>query len=99
MTLAVREFRRAGTNVETPKAVTALVTDGVCAWSRNPMYVALALLFAGIAVLADSGWLGLLLVLYLGLLRVGVIACEERYLERKFGAPYRAYRERVRRWI
>ena len=99
MTLAIRAFRSAGTNVETPKPATALVTDGVYGRSRNPMYVALALLFGGIAVLADSGWLGLLLVLYVGVLRIGVIAPEERYLEGKFGDRYRAYRARVRRWL
>ena len=99
MTPALRAFRQAGTNVETPKPAIALVTGGIYAWSRNPMYVALALLFAGIAVLADSGWLGLLLVAYVAVLRVGVIAREERYLERKFGAPYRAYRANVRRWL
>lgn len=50
-------------------------------------------------MLADSGWLGLLLMPFLGVLRVGVIAREERYLERKFGERYRAYRARVRRWL
>jgi protein-S-isoprenylcysteine O-methyltransferase Ste14 len=99
MTLAIRAFRQAGTNVETPKPATALVTGGIYARSRNPMYLALALLFAGVAVLADSGWLALLLLPFLVVLRVGVIAREERYLERKFGAPYRAYRGRVRRWL
>jgi protein-S-isoprenylcysteine O-methyltransferase Ste14 len=99
MTLAVRAFRNAGTNVETPKPATALVTDGIYARSRNPMYVALGLIFAGIAALADNGWLGLLLVPFLGVLRIGVIAREERYLERKFGARYRAYRARIRRWL
>jgi protein-S-isoprenylcysteine O-methyltransferase Ste14 len=99
ITLAVRAFRDAGTNVETPKPATTLVTDGIYACSRNPMYVAHALLFAGIGVLANSGWLALLLVAYVALLRVGVIAREERYLERKFGAPYRAYRTRFGRWL
>ena len=99
VTVALRAFRRAGTNVETPKPTIALVTDGVYAWSRNPMYVALALLFAGIAVLANSGWLAALWVAYVGVLRVGVIAAEERYLEGKFGDQYRAYRARVRRWL
>lgn len=99
VSVALQAFRRAGTNVETPKPTIALVTDGLYAWSRNPMYVALALLFAGIAVLANSGWVAALWVVYVGLLRVGVIAAEERYLEGKFGDKYRAYRARVRRWL
>lgn len=98
MTLALRAFRQTGTNVETPKPATALVTHGIYARSRNPMYVALALLFAGIAVLANSGWLGALLAVYVGVLRIGVIAPEEHYLTEKFGDRYRAYRAAVRRW-
>jgi protein-S-isoprenylcysteine O-methyltransferase Ste14 len=99
MTLALRIFRKAGTNVETWKPTTALATDGIYAWSRNPIYISLPLLFAAVAVLADSGWLGLLLVVYVVVLRVGVIAREECYLERKFGDAYRAYRAHVRRWF
>jgi len=97
--LGVRAFRKAGTNVETPKPATALVIEGIYAWSRNPMYISLVLLFAAVAVLANSAWLALLLVLYVGVLRVGVIAREECYLERKFGDGYRVYRARVRRWL
>jgi protein-S-isoprenylcysteine O-methyltransferase Ste14 len=99
MGAALRAFRRGGTNVETSKAATALVTDGIYAWTRNPMYVALTLLFAGIAALLNSAWLGGLLVLYVAVLRVGVIRAEERYMEAKFGDRYRAYRARVRRWL
>jgi protein-S-isoprenylcysteine O-methyltransferase Ste14 len=98
-TLAVRACRGAGTNVATVEPAVALVTDGIYARSRNPMYVALVLLFAGVGALANSGWLALLLALYVGMLRVGVIAREERYLERKFGDPYRDYKARVRRWL
>lgn len=83
MTVAVRAFRDAGTNVETPRPVITPVTDGIYARSWNPMYLALALLFAGIGLLADSGWLGLLLMPFLVVLRVGVVAREERYLERR----------------
>jgi protein-S-isoprenylcysteine O-methyltransferase Ste14 len=99
MTHALRAFRKAGTNVETPKPATALVTGGIYARSRNPMYVSLLLLFAAVAVLADSAWFGLLLVIYVLMLRFGVIAREERYLERKFGGAYGAYRAHVRRWL
>jgi protein-S-isoprenylcysteine O-methyltransferase Ste14 len=47
----------------------------------------------------NSGWLGGLVVLYVVVLRVGVIAAEERYMEAKFGDRYRAYRAWVRRWL
>jgi len=99
MTHALRAFRKAGTNVETPKPATTLVTDGIYARSRNPMYVSLLLLFAAIAVFANSAWFALLLVIYLVMLRFGVVAREERYLERKFGETYDAYRAHVRRWL
>jgi protein-S-isoprenylcysteine O-methyltransferase Ste14 len=99
MTHALRAFRKAGTNVETPKPATALVTDGIYARSRNPMYVSLLLLFAAVSVLANSAWFGLLLAIYVVVLRFGVIAREERYLERKFGGAYGAYRAHVRRWL
>ena len=99
MTHALRAFRKAGTNVETPKPATTLVTDGIYARSRNPMYVSLLLLFAAVAVFANSAWFALLLVIYLVVLRFGVVAREERYLERKFGGAYGAYRAHVRRWL
>jgi protein-S-isoprenylcysteine O-methyltransferase Ste14 len=41
----------------------------------------------------------LLAVPLLWVINVGVIAREERYLERKFGDAYRAYKVRVRRWV
>ena len=40
-----------------------------------------------------------LVVPLLWVINVGVVAREERYLERKFGDAYRAYKARVRRWI
>jgi protein-S-isoprenylcysteine O-methyltransferase Ste14 len=99
MTGAVRGFGRAGTPVETCRPATALVTEGLYGWSRNPMYVALALLHAGIAVLADSAWMLLVLAPLLVWIRVGVVAREERHLLARFGPAYAAYRARVRRWL
>jgi protein-S-isoprenylcysteine O-methyltransferase Ste14 len=48
---------------------------------------------------ADRLWAMLLAVPLLWVINVGVIAREERYLERKFGDAYRAYKVRVRRWV
>lgn len=92
-------FRRAGTHVEPYKPTTALVSDGPYRWSRNPLYVALLLAYAGTAIAVDSAWmLALILPLFLTL-RYGVVAREERYLERKFGEAYLAYKAMVRRWL
>jgi protein-S-isoprenylcysteine O-methyltransferase Ste14 len=99
MTVAVRQFRAAGTNVETPKPATTIVTHGIYRLSRNPMYVSLTLLQAAIGVAAGSLWIVTLLAPTLAVMRYGVIAREERYMERKFGAPYLAYKASVRRWL
>ena len=96
---AIRQFRRAGTNVPTNRATTALVADGLYRFSRNPIYIALSLVYAGIGIAADSPCvLGLLLPI-LVIIRYGVIAREERYLERKSGQEYLRYKVSVRRWV
>jgi protein-S-isoprenylcysteine O-methyltransferase Ste14 len=99
LTAGVLEFRRAGTNVEVYKPSTVLVTSGVYKYSRNPLYISMVLLQAGIGVAADNPWVLILLIPTMALIRYGVIAREERYLERKFGDEYRRYKASVRRWL
>ena len=77
---AIRQFGRAGTNFKPHEPSTVIVTDGLYRYSRNPMYIALALAYAGIAVAADGLWAMALLVPTLAVVRHGVIAREERYL-------------------
>jgi protein-S-isoprenylcysteine O-methyltransferase Ste14 len=95
---ALRRFRAAGTHVSPTQPATALVVTGIYRFTRNPMYVGLSLVYAGIALLADSLVTLLLLAPLLAVIRYGVIAREERYMEAKFGNAYRDYRARVRRW-
>jgi protein-S-isoprenylcysteine O-methyltransferase Ste14 len=59
----------------------------------------MSLIHAGVAVVADSAWVLGLLVPLLIVMRYGVIAREEAYLEGKFGESYVAYRAKVRRWL
>ncbi len=96
---AFRRFVRAGTNIPTNRPATALVTGGVYRFSRNPIYVTMTMLYAGIAIAADSFWMLALLIPILAIMRYGVIAREEIYLEAKFGDDYRAFKASVRRWI
>ena len=78
---------------------TTVVTTGLYRLSRNPIYLGLAALYLGLAFAANSGWAVILLLPILAVMRYGVIAREERYLEAKFGDDYRAYKARVRRWL
>jgi protein-S-isoprenylcysteine O-methyltransferase Ste14 len=99
MAIFHRAFRRHGTNVPTYRPATALVTDGPYRYSRNPGYVSVFLIYAGIVLAADSVWLLALVVVFAFVIRYGVVAREERYLEHKFGEDYRRYKADVRRWI
>ena|SRR2546429_643908 len=100
--LALMTFRvlsRAHTPVDPLKPTTALVTEGPFRYSRNPIYVALTLLYLGVAFLVNALWILLLVVPVLLVIRSGVIAREEAYLTRKFGNAYRQYTTQVRRWL
>ncbi len=100
LTLAsVRQFRAAGTSFHTHKPTTAILTDGPYRISRNPIYIGLTAIYAGIGIAADAPWVWVLLLPTLVVMRYGVIAREERYLERKFGKEYLDYKARVRRWL
>ncbi len=96
---AIVRFARAGTNVPTHRPTTALVVAGPYRYSRNSIYVAMLLLLLGIGIMVDSAWIVALAAPFALVLRYGVIAREERYLDAKFGDPYRAYRARIRRWV
>jgi len=90
---------RAGTSIKPTVPTTALVTTGPFRFSRNPLYISVTLLYLGIAIAAQSVWALVLLLVVLAVMQRGVIDREERYLERRFGADYIRYKERVRRWI
>lgn len=96
---AAGRFKRAGTPPPPWQATTTIVSGGIYGLTRNPMYVGMALIYAGLAVGLDGPIALLLLIPVMAVIRTQVIAREERYLESKFGDDYRAYKGRVRRWI
>ncbi len=99
VSLAYRRTVRVGTNVDPREPATVLVTEGPFKYTRNPLYTSLTLFYVGIATLVNTLWAMLLLPIVLFVINRGVIAREERYLERKFGEQYIQYKARVRRWI
>ncbi|MEX2630517.1 MAG: isoprenylcysteine carboxylmethyltransferase family protein [Tistlia sp.] len=96
---ALRGFRRAGTEPEPWKPTRALVVEGPYRFTRNPMYLGMALVYLGVLLAAGGPLTLLLLAPLLAVVRYGVIGREERYLEARFGQPYRDYKARVRRWL
>lgn len=96
---AIGLFRRAGTQAPPWKTTHAIVTDGVYRWTRNPMYLGMAAVSGGVALVADSLLALLALIPVVIVIQREVIAREEAYLEAKFGDTYRRYKASVRRWI
>ncbi|MDQ8028168.1 MAG: isoprenylcysteine carboxylmethyltransferase family protein [Brevundimonas sp.] len=96
---ALTRFRRLGTPPEPWKATTALATDGLYAFSRNPIYVGFALIYLGFATAMDS-WAALaMLIPCMVVVDRFVVLREEAYLSAKFGAAWDAYCSKVRRWL
>ena len=92
-------FERVGTRVEPWRASTGIVESGPFRWTRNPMYLGMALNYAGLAIALDGPIALILLPVLLAIIQTQVIAREERYLEGKFGQAYLDYKARVRRWF
>ena len=95
----VHVLRRAGTTIRPDKPSENLVTSGPFRFSHNPLYLALTLIYAGAAIVADSGWALLLLIPVILIMRRFVIGREEAYLARTFGEEYERYKGAVRRWL
>lgn len=95
------EFRKARTtmNPMRPDAASALVRGGVFRWTRNPMYLGMAIVLLGWAIYLAHPLSLLGIPCFIAYLNRFQIAPEERVLERRFGAEFLAYRESVRRWL
>ncbi|BCY19522.1 hypothetical protein hrd7_33710 (plasmid) [Leptolinea sp. HRD-7] len=96
---ARREMARFQQPTDPGQPTTGLVTTGVYGFSRNPLYLAAVLIFAGLAIALNNLWV-------LGGTVIGVIVChfmliapEERYLDEKFGDDFAKYTAHVNRWL
>jgi protein-S-isoprenylcysteine O-methyltransferase Ste14 len=94
-----RTMRGAETPIDPREPVSRIVTGGPFRYTRNPAYLGMALIFAGVSCLANA--LSAILLLPVALLTVqrGVIEREERYLEREFGEEYLRFKAQTRRWV
>src|SRR5271166_5168964 len=88
---AVWKFKDAGTTVRPDRAAGTLVIAGPYKLTRNPMYLGLAFVYAGIAIAGQSVWALILLAVVLIIVQRGAIEPEEAFLEKRFGADYLSY--------
>jgi protein-S-isoprenylcysteine O-methyltransferase Ste14 len=95
----IRTLKSAKTTPLFKKPTMQILQRGPYAKSRNPIYIAVLLQFSGLALMFNTWWIVAILPVLFLYLHFGVIAGEERYLERKFGDDYRAYMSGVPRWL
>ena len=96
---AIATLRAAGTDPRPDRPTTALVIEGPYRHTRNPIYLGLASIYAGLLLVVGTPWPALLLPAVLAVVDQGVVAREERYLARRFGDAFTKYTVRVRRWL
>jgi protein-S-isoprenylcysteine O-methyltransferase Ste14 len=92
-------FQRSGQDPKPWLATPEIISSGVYAWTRNPMYLGMCVLQAGLGVALANAWVVLLAPATGLVIRAIAIRHEEAYLEGKFGAAYTDYKAAVRRWL
>jgi protein-S-isoprenylcysteine O-methyltransferase Ste14 len=95
----MREFHVLDNPVAPNQPIKQLMACGPYRYTRNPLYLSLILLQLGLGLIFLNGWMVLLLLPVVLILHYYVVAREEAYLLRRFGAAYQAYQKQVRRWI
>lgn len=97
--LSVRTLLKHQTPVDPYRPVVEIVSDGPYAFSRNPIYLGLMLIYLGSSLFLHTAWSLAAFPVLFASLNFGVVLKEEEYLKAKFGQEYEGYRSRVRRWL
>ncbi len=99
--LGFLEFRRAKTTINPlePEAASSLVTRGIYAYTRNPMYIGFAAVLVGWAIYLAAPWSMLGPLAFVLFITKFQIRPEERALGSTFGAAYSDYVRKTRRWL
>ena len=99
MAWAMSTFKRLQTPIIPVHPARTLAEEGPYTLTRNPMYLALTVIFLGVSFVANAFWPVLFLPGAIVLTYLFAIKREEAYLTREFSDAYVAYCARVRRWI
>ncbi|MEO7712146.1 MAG: isoprenylcysteine carboxylmethyltransferase family protein [Gemmatimonadaceae bacterium] len=81
------------------RTVQRLVTYGIFAWMRNPLYVGNFLIWMGFIVISDVLWFLPVAIALFAVEYTFIVLYEEGVLESIFGAEYLAYKHRTARWF
>jgi len=92
-------FKKTKTPVKPHEIPTYLELTGPFRISRHPMYLGMAAILLGVAILLGSPITFIFPVLYVILMEILFIQMEELNLERRFGKQYLDYRKKTRRWV
>lgn len=98
-TSGVISFKKAGTALKPFEASTALVTDGLYRYTRNPMYLGMVILLIGVASYLGSLMPYVVIPVFFLVIQQCFIKHEEPFLENIFGQEYLDYKNNVRRWL
>jgi protein-S-isoprenylcysteine O-methyltransferase Ste14 len=90
---------RRGADVRTWQPAAVLVVDGVFQWTRNPGYLGMLIVLAGIAIAFSLDWLLILMLPLWLFLDQAAVRSEELHLEQRFGEAYRVYARRAPRYL
>jgi len=96
---AIGLFRQTGQDPKPWASTPEIISTGVYRFTRNPMYVGMAVLQIAIGVGLANWWIIILVPIVLIIVRTTAVHHEELYLERKFGDEYLRYKASVRRWL
>lgn len=96
---AIHLFRRSGQDPKPWLPTPAVISTGVYRFTRNPMYVSMALLQTALGIGFANAWTVALVPPVLAVVYVTAVRHEEAYLEHEFGETYLAYKRSVRRWL
>ena len=96
---AIKLFRRTGQDPKPWESTPEIVSTGVYRFTRNPMYVGMAVLQIAMGIGLGNWWLIILVPVVLAIVYMIAVRHEEIYLQRKFKDQYLDYKTSVRRWL
>ena len=92
-------YKRASSKMMEWRTKNVLISTGIYAYSRNPLYLSFFLGPIGVGMIVNNAWMPLSIIPSSILIHYLIVIKEEGFLEENFGSEYIAYKNQVRRWL